>query len=670
MNSLEELNTFSQTSLTYTDNRIPKIIFDRVTPLAQTTNIPAGLAHTMPVGIEMLDIVNASSLGIYYEINVSATAGATVAWTSLPSGVTYSNPATGIYRITNITTIAQWNAVKNARVTLPNTYGTFNYSATIYYSPSQSKTWTVTANVVIIINIASAFTMATNGGPLVGTPAALTATTSLTATGRFKITHSGEAVMSSLTSMTATGTKVKFGVAPMTSTATVFARVGKKQFASASLSSAVTVDNVLLGIRKKFISTMASTSTMTTAAITLKPLSSTMTSPVTLSLVNPVRFKLLSANATIYDPNTESGAGDAFGTGLAVGTDYIVVGAPYEDYTTAKGKLYVFNTSDNSLAREMLGAVTNARLGQQIGLTFVSSTNYAVTNSYQTGGSLGQAHLYNIDTGSIVYTKTSSSGPLPRVGVNQTYFAFIDQPDSATPYLRIYDIATGTLQRSVNVSKYNFLTGLYPQELLLTNTYAILGSQSDSWTVGAQSGYGSLTAINLSTGSETFYITNPGPVFGTSVDFGNAVAATNDYAAVTAPGVTATNYSNADGAVYLYNLSTGSLVWTAYCPDVGAGADTTSFGNSVAIDGDYVVVGAPYMTPAGGTTNSGRVYIYDLYTGDLVFILNNPNAYSTVNNDNFGYNLAIFNKKLVVSATGEDSAAGSSQGIVYVYNLP
>ena len=92
------------------------------------------------------------------------------------------------------------------------------------------------------------------------------------------------------------------------------------------------------------------------------------------------------------------------------------------------------------------------------------------------------------------------------------------------------------------------------------------------------------------------------------------------------------------------------------------------FGSSVATDGNYAIVGAPYEGDAGGYY-SGKVYIFDATTGSLLHTLHNPNAYDTSADDQFGTSVAISGNRVVVSAYGEDDAGGTDSGKVYLYNL-
>ena len=56
-------------------------------------------------------------------------------------------------------------------------------------------------------------------------------------------------------------------------------------------------------------------------------------------------------------------------------------------------------------------------------------------------------------------------------------------------------------------------------------------------------------------------------------------------------------------------------------------------------------------------------------TGSLLQTLNNPNAYGTSANDQFGYSVSVDGNRVVVGATGEDDAGGTDSGKAYIYTL-
>lgn len=153
MNSLTELNGYaSALSFDFEDNRLPDVIFDRATALAQSIIIDEGFGLTTPVGIEITDIINYQQSAPTYSIDVRNLAGTTVTWPSLPTGVTASEPTPGIYRLSGLRIKAHWDAVKGATVTPPSTYnGTFTFSSSIgFYNQgggNQTKSWITTVTV-------------------------------------------------------------------------------------------------------------------------------------------------------------------------------------------------------------------------------------------------------------------------------------------------------------------------------------------------------------------------------------------------------------------------------------------------------------------------------------------------------------------------------------------
>jgi uncharacterized repeat protein (TIGR01451 family) len=99
--------------------------------------------------------------------------------------------------------------------------------------------------------------------------------------------------------------------------------------------------------------------------------------------------------------------------------------------------------------------------------------------------------------------------------------------------------------------------------------------------------------------------------------FGFSVTLDGDTAAVGAPrfdGASGQNY----GAVYIFGRNQGGLnqwgvVAQVLAPDGGVG---DQFGRTVALDGDTLVVGAPFHD-GGGLMNAGAVYVYQRNQGGL-----------------------------------------------------
>ena len=118
------------------------------------------------------------------------------------------------------------------------------------------------------------------------------------------------------------------------------------------------------------------------------------------------------------------------------------------------------------------------------------------------------------------------------------------------------------------------------------------------------------------------------------------------------------------GSAYVFTRSGGS--WTQQAKLVGAGgASTDLFGQSVAIDGDTVVVGAR-LSEAGGIFNRGSAYVF-VRVGSLWIQQARLNAADASANDFFGHSVAIDGNTVVVGAMGDDVGTSVDQGSAYVF---
>jgi hypothetical protein len=135
-------------SRTQTLTKLTDVTFDTLTPATQSVSLIEGDTHSVPVAANITFINENDSPLPRYTINVSNIPGATVTWPTVPSGCTVTNPSTGIYTISNISTVAQWNTVRSPTVLLDNVYnGSTTYTATIGYNQSSTLAWTVNISV-------------------------------------------------------------------------------------------------------------------------------------------------------------------------------------------------------------------------------------------------------------------------------------------------------------------------------------------------------------------------------------------------------------------------------------------------------------------------------------------------------------------------------------------
>lgn len=208
MNSLQELNTFGNTGVTYTDSRPAAVKFDRVVPTTQTVSINQHDTHPAQPGFQIIDIIRPTDCLPTYTINVSAITGATVAWPTIPSGCTVTNPSTGVYTISGVSTVAKWLIVASPIISLTVSYvGVSSYTCTLTWNTTETKTSTTNLTVVDIdifgANPSDFYFLGGVAGTITGNPVIIdNYSTTWTAT----VTPSTTSLITSLTSAGSGGT--------------------------------------------------------------------------------------------------------------------------------------------------------------------------------------------------------------------------------------------------------------------------------------------------------------------------------------------------------------------------------------------------------------------------------------------------------------------------------
>lgn len=140
--------------------------------------------------------------------------------------------------------------------------------------------------------------------------------------------------------------------------------------------------------------------------------------------------------------------------------------------------------------------------------------------------------------------------------------------------------------------------------------------------------------------------------------FGVSVALDDDYAIVGAQAHTDANGQSV-GAAYLYQASTGQLL-REFHPSPPGSLDL--FGDSVAIDGDLILAGAPGDTAA----NYGAVYVFRASTGQQLQKFISPDLQSdSLNNDLLGYSVALHGTQALAGAPSLNVPA---RGAAYMFN--
>ena len=141
--------------------------------------------------------------------------------------------------------------------------------------------------------------------------------------------------------------------------------------------------------------------------------------------------------------------------------------------------------------------------------------------------------------------------------------------------------------------------------------------------------------------------------------FGNSVAIDGDYIVIGSPG--GERKANKCGSAYLFDAKTGKQLHKIIAEDA---IFDDRFGCSVAIDDNIAIVGSQFNDHIAGS-NAGSAYLFDIKTGKQLYKLTAKDAES---DDRFGVSVAISGNIAIVGAYGNDDK-GSSSGSAYLFDI-
>mgnify|MGYP003630153182 CR=1 FL=1 len=133
--------------------------------------------------------------------------------------------------------------------------------------------------------------------------------------------------------------------------------------------------------------------------------------------------------------------------------------------------------------------------------------------------------------------------------------------------------------------------------------------------------------------------------FGDQFGFSVSIAESSNYLLVGAPGDDEEE-TNA-GAAYLYDLNTNSMVYKFAASDAQSG---DNFGYSVELTDQYAIVGAP-KAAGPGSSDRGAVYIFDLTTGSEIVKIQPDNTTTSHFYQSFGSSIDSSGSIFVVGAS-------------------
>lgn len=373
-------------------------------------------------------------------------------------------------------------------------------------------------------------------------------------------------------------------------------------------------------------------------------------------------------NSTLTSPNPQQ-QGD-FGFSVATSGKITAVGALYETVNGFydAGRVYTFNATTGALITTLTSP--NVKATDHFGQSIAISGNMVLVGSpFETSSGLlgaGNVYLFNAKTGALIRTLTSpnvqSDGAFGfSVAMNGSIIVIGATQENAGGYsaagrVYLFNTKTGALLRTLNNPN--------PESIVEFGWSVAISGSSGIVAVGApfedylgSANAGHVYTFNAKTGALIKNLTSPNAQ--TDGYFGRSVAVNGNLIVVGAASETAAGFGGG-GHAYIFNAKTGALISTLSSPNAQSGGN---FGQSVAISGSVIAIGAEYET-VSGIGEAGHVYLFNSNTGALTGTLTSANAQG---GGEFGWSVALSGKLAVAGAPYETASAVSEAGHAYIF---
>lgn len=143
ISSLQDLNTYALTPITYDDLRTAQVIFDRGATVDQELTIAENNTFVFPWGINITDVTQYDVAEVEYEIDLTNfTSPVSVSWPTFPSHMSVSRVGTtNVWIVSDIRSASDWLLARSATVTPQFGFdGNISLTGTIrYYSDNQDS---------------------------------------------------------------------------------------------------------------------------------------------------------------------------------------------------------------------------------------------------------------------------------------------------------------------------------------------------------------------------------------------------------------------------------------------------------------------------------------------------------------------------------------------------
>ncbi|WP_057830374.1 LruC domain-containing protein [Colwellia sp. TT2012] len=356
------------------------------------------------------------------------------------------------------------------------------------------------------------------------------------------------------------------------------------------------------------------------------------------------------------------------GSSVAISGDIAVIGAPGASGDIGQACLYQRSGESWSLL-SCLSPNTDSLVVQQFGKTVALSGEQLVIGAEKKqNGTNGIAYIYQrqgdswILEAELISPNSSANDKFAStLSISQNYIAIGSPGVSASHEGTVYifkSTDSGWIEDIVFTPASSFKSAHFGSALRLSGEYLIIGDDDHGRTHE-----GSAYIYRREDGIWSLQASLKGGDITKSASFATSVAISNNHAVLGAKleNDPLIKKNKKSGAVYVYKR-TGKL-WSNQAKLIANdAAQGDNFGSSVAISGDYLIIGAENKNNARGST-----YLFQNINEVWTEVFNfEPD--DAMQQDNFGHAIAIAQDYIVIGAHNK-TVTSNTQGVSYLYYL-
>lgn len=380
-------------------------------------------------------------------------------------------------------------------------------------------------------------------------------------------------------------------------------------------------------------------------------------------MTNSYFHTIFDLTQTFVNPNPGSFndySTDGFGTEIAISGDKVLVGARDDGtFGNFSGAAYLFSTVSGNLTQTFFYPQLDS--GDTFGTAVAIDGNKVLigASGERDFGSDGAALLFNADSGKLIQTFSISNsdtfGSAVAIDGNKVIVGDVqnDTFASVSGAAFLFDAVSGN-------NSQNFFPPNPSIEDFFGGAVAIDGNKVLVGASGGGRGTNKSGSAYLFDANgkllQTFLNPSPDAIDYFGDYFGGAVAIHGNKVLIGATGED--RFGNSSGAAYLFDAVSGNLLQSFFSPNPNEGDE---FGGAVAIDGDQVLIGS--VSDDTVVTNGGAAYLFDTVSGNLIQSFFDP---SPAEDDSFGSSVAIEANNLLIGAP-QDDQGGSNSGSVFLF---